>query len=76
MEILLRMIDSQGELVGPYQFIPAAERYNLMPTIDRWVIRTTFQWIAEHKNPRESIAMCNINLSGVSLADPLFSDFV
>ena len=39
-ELLLRMRDENGELVIPDQFIPAAERYNLMSTLDRWVIRT------------------------------------
>ena len=38
-EILVRMRDERGNLVLPGQFIPAAERYNLMPAIDRWVIR-------------------------------------
>ncbi|MEO5702345.1 MAG: EAL domain-containing protein [Gammaproteobacteria bacterium] len=41
-ELLLRMIDEEGILILPMAFIPAAERYNLMPSIDRWVIRTAF----------------------------------
>src|SRR5690606_4983477 len=40
-EILVRMRDLGGEIVPPMAFIPAAERYNLMPEIDRWVIRNT-----------------------------------
>ena len=39
-ELLIRMIDEHGAIVPPVAFIPAAERYNLMPAIDRWVVRT------------------------------------
>ena len=42
VELLLRMLDEHDQLVPPMAFIPAAERYNLMPAIDRWVIRTAF----------------------------------
>ena len=41
-EVLLRMLDEQGELVPPARFIPAAEKYGLMPAIDRWVITNAF----------------------------------
>ena len=41
-ELLLRMRDDQGELVEPTTFIPAAERYNLMPSLDRWVVQRPF----------------------------------
>jgi diguanylate cyclase (GGDEF)-like protein/PAS domain S-box-containing protein len=47
-EILLRLIDEQGNLVSPMAFIPAAERYNLMHCIDRWVIRTLFTCLGHH----------------------------
>ncbi|MEO5573220.1 MAG: EAL domain-containing protein [Gammaproteobacteria bacterium] len=46
LELLLRMIDEDENLINPMAFIPAAERYNLMPTIDRWVIRTAFSHYA------------------------------
>ena len=45
-EVLLRMVDEDGTLIQPMAFIPAAERYNLMPTIDRWVVHHCFRWLA------------------------------
>ncbi len=72
-EILLRMHDPEGRLVTPDKFLPAAERYNLMPTIDRWVVRSTLRWMAGHP---EYGGMLSINLSGASLTDPLFLDFL
>ena len=71
-EVLLRMIDEEGEIVPPGAFIPAAERYNLMAGIDRWVIKEVFQMIAEN-DPADPIKdtdkVISINLSGDSLND-------
>ncbi len=84
-EILLRLIDEKGDLVSPMAFIPAAERYNLMPTIDRWVIRTLFASLGEHyrenRNPCQLLGSgCDclyaINLSGTSINNEHFIDFV
>jgi diguanylate cyclase (GGDEF)-like protein/PAS domain S-box-containing protein len=84
-EILLRLVDEQGNLVSPMAFIPAAERYNLMHCIDRWVIRTLFTSLGRHyrenQNPCQLLGdVCNclyaINLSGASLNDEQFIDFV
>jgi EAL domain-containing protein (putative c-di-GMP-specific phosphodiesterase class I) len=84
-EILLRLVDEQGNLVSPMAFIPAAERYNLMHTIDRWVIRTLFTSLGRHyrenRNPCQLLGdVCDclyaINLSGASLNDEQFIDFV
>ncbi|MGF2040507.1 MAG: EAL domain-containing protein [Nostoc sp. CmiVER01] len=73
-EILLRLRDEKGNLVVPMAFIPAAERYNLMPTIDRWVIETLFKsWsLTEH----HSKAIYAINLSGTSINDDQFISFL
>jgi EAL domain-containing protein (putative c-di-GMP-specific phosphodiesterase class I) len=77
IEVLLRMDDEQGELVPPNAFLPAAERYNLMPTIDRWVVRTALGKMREAQGPAESPPFrCTINLSGQSLTDEHFLDFV
>lgn len=73
MELLLRMQGEDGRLVRPDQFLPAAKRYHLMPTIDRWVVRNALQWLARHASLGIVIS---INLSGASLNDPLFLDFV
>ena len=76
MEILLRMIDAEGTLITPDKFLPAAERYNLISVIDRWVIRNTFRWLANFPNPNALPKLTTINLSGASIADPLFLEFV
>ncbi len=76
MEILLRMIDPDGNLVTPDKFLPPAERYNLISVINRWVVRSTFLWLANHPERSTLPALTTINLSGASVADPLFLDFV
>ena len=63
-ELLIRLQDSDGRLILPNEFIPAAERYNFMPTLDRWVIRKAFQVLAENN---DEDACYSINLSGTSL---------
>ncbi len=84
-EILLRLVDETGNLVMPGAFIPAAERYNLMHRIDRWVIRTLFASVREqyreNTNPSQlhpGVRDCvyAINLSGASLNDEQLIDFV
>jgi len=75
-ELLVRMLDEQGKLVPPMAFIPAAERYNLMPAIDRWVIRTALTTLARMRDAGEYIELCSINLSGASIGDERFLEFV
>ncbi|MES2353489.1 MAG: EAL domain-containing protein [Pseudomonadota bacterium] len=68
-ELLIRMLDEEGKLIPPIAFIPAAERYNLMPAVDRWVIKTAFsQYAKSHGNTR-SLRFFAINLSGASIGD-------
>ncbi len=74
-EILLRMKSGDGDLVPPNAFIPAAERYNLMPAVDRWVIRHALQALSA-QNPGHALHTCALNLSGQSLCDDRFLDFV
>jgi diguanylate cyclase (GGDEF)-like protein len=74
MEVLVRMRDDGGALVPPNTFLPAAERYNLMPSIDRWVARTSFAWLATRPDP--AAFRLSINLSGTTLSDDAFLDFV
>ena len=75
-EILLRMRDENGQLVGPDQFIPAAERYNLMSTLDRWVIHEAITKLADRNDEGEARYTLAINLSGTSLSEDRFLDFV
>lgn len=73
-EILLRLRDEENKLVNPTAFIPAAERYNLMPAVDRWVVRKLFQSHGEHLRRaharRPGSCQYSINLSGTSINDP------
>ncbi len=75
-ELLLRMRDETGKIVAPDQFIAAAERYGITPSIDRWVIDSAFRWLVSEADERERLGMCSINLSGQSLCDEKFLPFV
>ena len=77
-ELLVRMLDERGKLIPPMAFIPAAERYNLMPMIDRWVIRTAFSTLASMRDQARGaqIDMCSINLSAASLGDERSLEYV
>ena len=78
IELLLRLRDKDGNLVPPGDFIPAAERYGLMPLIDRWVVHHAFDIIANRlrRGASASIATCAINLSGATFSDDGFVDYV
>lgn len=77
-EILLRMEGENGELIPPGAFIPAAERYNLMPSLDRWVIRSTFKTYQRFaaSQPPHCLDTISINLSAHTLMDEYFLEFV
>lgn len=75
-EVLLRMIDKNGKIVPPGLFLPAAERYGLMPKIDRWVINHYFKWLHEYPEQLAQLGQCAINLSGPSLADEEMQTFI
>ncbi len=77
-ELLLRLAETRGELVPPSAFLPAAERYQLMPQIDRWVIARTCAFLGEGLTRRPELARhrFGINLSGDSLRDPQLLDHV
>ncbi len=75
-ELLVRLIDAEGALVAPMAFIPAAERYGLMPRVDRWVIAHACQRLAEAFARTGTVPTCMINLSGASVTDPGLADFV
>lgn len=76
-EILVRMLEPDGQVIAPEAFLPAAERYNLMPTIDRWVVRRIISWLAALPPESEQrAAIYSVNLSSASLADPAMLDFI
>ena len=75
-EILLRMLDEDGSIIPPMSFIPAAERYDIMSTLDRWVIRTAFMMIEHEYKHKKLECIYNINLSGQTLCDPDILNFI
>jgi diguanylate cyclase (GGDEF)-like protein len=75
-ELLVRMLDEHGGLVAPHTFLSAAERYNLMPAVDRWVIQHTFDALGNGADALATLDVCAINLSGQSLSDPDLLGFV
>ena len=76
-EILLRMKDGKGNKVSSDAFFSAAERYQLMPQIDRWVVSTTLSKLGEHADYLEASSVSfAINLSGQSLGDDDILKFI
>ncbi|MCZ6640550.1 MAG: DUF1631 family protein, partial [Gammaproteobacteria bacterium] len=75
-EILLTMIDELGDMMPPTDFINAAETYNRMTIIDRWVIEHVLAWMAEHRAELDNFGGFAINVSGHSVNDSTFPDFV
>jgi len=75
-EILLGMADDLGEQSSLQEFINAAESYKRMADIDRWVIKTSFKWIADHRTELDHVSSFSINLSGHSLNDMGLMEFV
>jgi diguanylate cyclase (GGDEF)-like protein len=76
-ELLIRMLGQNGEIIPPSKFLSAAERYQLMPTVDRWVVQRACQLLGQHSaSYGEEIARFAINLSGQSLQDETFLEFV
>jgi diguanylate cyclase (GGDEF)-like protein len=76
-ELLIRMLGDRGEIIPPCKFLSAAERYQLMPTVDRWVVHRACELLGEHSVAvGEDIARFAINLSGQSLQDESFLEFV
>ena len=75
-EILLTMRDELGDIIAPSDFILAAETYNRMIVVDRWVIENTFRWMAENRSKVDRFAGFSINVSGHSINDESFSEFI
>jgi diguanylate cyclase (GGDEF)-like protein/PAS domain S-box-containing protein len=77
-EILLRLINEDGSIARPGDFIPAAERYNLMPLVDRWVIKNAMAAFRSLSDRDSAIAdsIISINLSGPSLLDDSLVDLI
>ena len=76
-EILLRMKDGDGSSIATSAFFSAAERYKLMPQVDRWVLSSTVKSIAANRTAIEDLgAVFSVNLSGQSLSDDDILQFI
>ena len=76
-EILLRMVDGEGRMLSPERFLSAAERYQMMASIDRWVVRTATDALSQRENQLElNLASFSINVSTQSMMDEAFPGFV
>ena len=72
-ELLVRMLDEHDKLIPPMAFIPAAERYSMMPLIDQWVVQNAF---ARINSLGRNCGTYAINISGTSIGDERFLEFV
>jgi diguanylate cyclase (GGDEF)-like protein len=73
-ELTVRLRDDDGRLVAPGEFIPAAERYNVMSVIDRWVVQRAIERLKARDGA--VLPLLAVNLSGTSLNEQSFIDFV
>lgn len=75
-EILLRLRDARGKIIAPDDFLPAARRYYMMESIDRWVVTNVLRTLSEHPEHVRNLEMCSINLSGQSIGNPDFQRYL
>jgi len=75
-EILVRMLGDQQEPIPPGRFMQAAEYFQLMPQIDRWVVEHAFKWLGRRPGGAADIAVASINLSGQSIGDASMADWI
>jgi len=75
-EVLVRLIDEDGQLIYPGTFLPAAERYNIATLVDRCVFRDCLRLIAEYPDHIRRLDACHVNLSAQSISRRDFHDFV
>jgi len=75
-ELLIRMRDLQNNLVSPGLFLEIAEQYGLAPRIDKWVVESAIDWLEANQLERFDLQCININLSGLSLNDNEFIDYI
>lgn len=76
-EILLRLWDpAQERVILPGDFIGPAERLQLIPELDKWVIQNTLELLAQHPRMLDHVELVSINISAVSMREAQFSEFV
>jgi len=75
-EVLVRWVDTDGNLRPPAELVAAAERYRLGPRLDRYVLDATLTWLEQHPDAAAQVEQCSINIGGTTLVDEDFGDFV
>ena len=75
-EILSRMEDKKGNIISPMEFIPAAEKLGLAAAIDMYVIKHTLAFLQGNPSHKESLSLCSINLSGLSISNERMLQFI
>ncbi len=75
-EVLVRWLDTDGNLRPPAELVAAAERYRLGPRLDRYVLDATLTWLEQQPEAAAQVEQCSINIGGTTLVDEDFGDFV
>lgn len=75
-ELLLGLLNKDGSLSSPEEFIQSAERYGFMTLVDRWVVREAFTWISKLMDEQKVVPNLAINLSGASVTDDSFMEYL
>jgi len=70
------MMGDDGKLIPPGAFLPSAERFQMAPRIDRWVVNAVFTWMASHRAELRAVSTVAVNLSGLSIGDRHFRQYV
>ncbi len=75
-EVLVRMLGEDGSLIPPGKFLPLLEQYHLAPRMDCWVIENISRWLQQNPQIHKRLELLSINLSGLSIGDPVISDYL
>jgi diguanylate cyclase (GGDEF)-like protein len=75
-ELLLGLLNKDGSISSPEEFIQSAERYGFMTLVDRWVVREAFTWISRLMDEQKVVPHLAINLSGASVTDNSFMEYL
>ncbi|MBN9461949.1 MAG: EAL domain-containing protein [Burkholderiales bacterium] len=75
-EVLIRLLDRDGGLIRPPEFLSLAVQAQMTPMMDRGVIRWIFSWLAEHPDALARTWKCSINLSGLTMSDGTIAGFI
>ncbi|MDO8454896.1 MAG: EAL domain-containing protein [Sulfurimonas sp.] len=75
-EVLIRLLDEQNSIIYPDSFLPHAQKYALLPKIDRYVIEEFFSWFKTHETTLAKNLTFSVNITGQSISDVEFVDDV